>query len=263
MQNNTQLQQQNNEKFQITTRTGEVLTLTKPIVKQYIANGADITDSEFTMFFQLCKVHKVNPFLKEAYLIKFGTSPATIVLDYKVLQQVAEDNPHFKGLKTGLVLQNANGEMVEREGSFKMPNEVLIAGWCEVKRDDRNEPTRVYAMFDEFKQYKNKATGELNANWAGKPCFMITKVAKAQALREAFPNMFGSNVYIQEEAEMMNNNTDKNADFTYTSTSEMKANENVVNADTEEVANDFNFDNKEEVVSSDDFVKNFKNGLYD
>lgn len=186
-------------KFEITTRTGEVLNLDKKTVEDYLANGQQISNSEFTMFFQLCKVHKVNPFLKEAYIVKYGTNPATIILDYKVLQQCAEDHPSFVGMRTGVLVVDKNGNEKEREGSYVLPNETLIAGYAEVKRNDREYPTKVYSMFDEFKQYKDKKTGELNANWAGKPVFMITKVAKAQALREAFPNMFGSNVYTQEE----------------------------------------------------------------
>lgn len=221
------------QKFQIETRTGEIITLDKKTVETYLCGSQEISNSEFTMFFQLCKVHKVNPFLKEAYIIKFGTSPATIVLDYKVLQQCAEDNPNFEGMKTGVLVIDKDGNEKERNGSYILPNEILIAGWCEVFRKDRKESTKVYSMFDEFKQI-NKKTGELNSNWSGKPCFMITKVAKTQALREAFPNMFGSNVYIQEEVDMMSKN--ENKDFINTTVEEIneKVKEEVA---TEEMPN--------------------------
>lgn len=194
-------------KFNIETRSGEVIKLDKKTVEQYLCNGQELTNSEYTMFFQLCKVYKANPFLKEAYPIKYGNSPATIVLDYKVLQQYAETNPQFRGMRTGVLVVDKDGNEKERVGSYVLPNETLIAGWCEVTRKDRDCPTKVYAMFDEFKQI-NKKTGELNSNWSGKPIFMITKVAKAQALREAFPNMFGSNVYTQEEATTFERNED-------------------------------------------------------
>ena len=63
---------------------------------------------------------------------------------------------------------------------------------------------------------------------------MITKVAKTQALREAFPNMFGSNVYIQEEVDMMSKN--ENKDFINTTVEEVneKVKEDVA---TEEMPN--------------------------
>ena len=185
------------KRFLITTRTGEVIKLDKATVIKYLTDNTDITDSEFNMFFQLCKVNRVNPFLKEAYIIKYGTSPATIVLDYKVLQQIAEDNKSYRGMKHGVIVQTKDGEVIERLGEYILPGETLIAGWCEVYRSDRDQPTRVTAMFEEFKGIKKG--GELNSNWATKPCFMICKVAKAQALREAFPNLVGSNVYISEE----------------------------------------------------------------
>ena len=192
-----EMQKQTNEKFSFTTRAGEVLSLSKKTVEDYLTNGQPITNSEFTMFFQLCKNYQVNPFLKEAYIVKYGNQPATIVLDYKVLQQTAENNPAYVGMKTGVLVVNKDGVEIVREGAYLLPNETLVAGWCEVTRKDRTTNNRVFAMFDEFKQCKKD--GELNSNWSGKPVFMITKVAKAQALREAFPNMFGSNIYISEE----------------------------------------------------------------
>ena len=189
----------NNEenRFKITTRTGEVITLDKPTVIKYLTDNTDISDSEFTMFFQLCKVNRVNPFLKEAYIVKYGGTPATIVLDYKVLQQIAEEHKAYRGMKHGVIVATKDGEVIERHGEYMLPNETLIAGWCEVYRSDREHPTRVTAMFEEFKG--TKKSGEVNSNWANKPCFMICKVAKAQALREAFPNLVGSNVYVSEE----------------------------------------------------------------
>lgn len=191
------------DKFNITTRSGEIINLSKQTVIKYLTDNKDITDSEFNMFFQMCKAYKVNPFLREAYIVKYGTAPATIVMDYKVLQQVAEENKAYKGMKHGVVVQKQDGSTEERYGGYTLPNEKLIAGWCEVYRSDRTEPTKVYAMFDEFKGVK--ASGELNSNWSGKPNFMIIKVAKAQALREAFPNLFASNIYVAEEMDNVSN----------------------------------------------------------
>lgn len=185
------------EKFTITTRSGDKLFLDKPTVQKYLTNNVEITDSEFNNFFQLCKANKVNPFLKEAYIVKYGSDPATIVIDYKVLQMSAELNPAFVGMKTGVIVMDKDGNAKEREGGFVLPNETLVAGWCEISRNDRQTPTKCYAMLSEFRQVKKDGTP--NKNWAGKPTFMIIKVAKAQALREAFPNMFGTNLYTEDE----------------------------------------------------------------
>lgn len=186
------------KRYEITTRSGEIIYLDKATCIKYVANGQNISDSEYNMFFQLCKNYQVNPFLKEAYLLKYGNEPATIIVDYKVLQQNAEKNPQFKGMETGvLVYDTKNEKSIERAGAYILPNEKLIAGWCKVLRKDREIPTIAYAMFDEFA--KTKKDGTLNSQWSGKPVFMIVKVAKAQALREAFPDMFGSNIYTEDE----------------------------------------------------------------
>lgn len=225
-------------RFDITLRNNEVINLSKETCQKYLTNNQAITDSEFNMFFQLCKTHKVNPFLKEAYIIKFGSEPATIILDYKVLQQCAEEHPNFQGLSHGVLVIDRNGNEVERTKDYVLPGETLVAGWCEVQRSDRKVPTKVYAMFDEFKQ--TKKDGTLNKNWAGKPVFMIVKVAKAQALREAFPNMFGSNVYSKEEADIIENER-KNQEVKFESTNEVQ-DEVIEVVASEKVENDLDLD---------------------
>jgi hypothetical protein len=46
---------------------------------------------------------------------------------------------------------------------------------------------------------KTDKNGKVNSNWSNKPVFMITKVAKAQALRETFPNLLSNNTYTSDE----------------------------------------------------------------
>lgn len=209
-----------NPKYSISLRNNEVISLSKEDCIRFLTNNQNISDSEFNMFFQLCKTHKVNPYVGEAYIIKYGSQPAQIVLDYKVLQQVAENNPSFLGMETGVLVVDKDGNEKERKGAYVLPSETLIAGWCEVRRKDRDTPTKVYSMFDEFKQ--TKSDGTLNKNWSGKPVFMIVKVAKAQALREAFPNMFGSNVYSSDEAEIIENERKKTEETKYESVKDVQ-----------------------------------------
>lgn len=185
------------DRFEIKTRDGETIRLDKATVVKYLTDNQAITDSEYNVFFQLCKHYGVNPFIKEAYIAKYGNQPATIVIDYKVYRKIAEDNKNYRGMRHGVVVLTKDEQIIERDGEYKLPSETLIAGWCDVYRSDREKPTHVTAMFDEFKG--TKKDGELNSNWATKPCFMICKVAQAQALREAFPNAFSSNMYIPEE----------------------------------------------------------------
>ena len=59
---------------------GQMVKISPNIIRQYLVNGdGRVTDQEVVMFLNLCKFQKLNPFLREAYLIKYGSQPATIV----------------------------------------------------------------------------------------------------------------------------------------------------------------------------------------
>ncbi|HCQ5582430.1 TPA: phage recombination protein Bet, partial [Clostridioides difficile] len=118
-------------------------------------------------------------FIKEAYLIKFGNSPANIVVGKDVFVKRANKNPNFEGMKAGIVTANKNGEVFEREGSLKLPQEELIGGWCEVSVRGMKFPIKSVVSLEEYS--KSQAT------WKQMPCVMIRKCAIVTALREAFP----------------------------------------------------------------------------
>ena len=175
----------NNNALQLATYTlegGQVLSATT--VKNYIAPGA--TDQEVLYFIELCKAQKLNPFVRDAYLVKYGNQPAQIIVGKDVFLKKAGENPYFDGLKAGIVVVDKNGEVKEREGSLKVPGDELIGGWCEVYLKNREYPTKCLVSLEEYIQ--KKKDGTVNSMWSSKPCTMIRKVAQSQALREAFPN---------------------------------------------------------------------------
>ena len=165
-----------------TLEGGQVLSATT--VKNYIAPGA--TDQEVLYFIELCKAQKLNPFVRDAYLVKYGSQPAQIIVGKDVFLKKAGENPNFNGLKVGIVVVDKNGDVKEREGSLKVPGDELIGGWCEVYLKNREYPTKCLVSLDEYIQ--KKKDGTVNSMWSSKPCTMIRKVAQSQALREAFPN---------------------------------------------------------------------------
>ena len=59
---------------------GNEVKLSPSIVKNYISGGTDLTDQEYKFFVELCKVRKLNPFLKEVYAIKYGSQPHKLSL---------------------------------------------------------------------------------------------------------------------------------------------------------------------------------------
>lgn len=162
------------------TPSGEMVILKPSTVKTMLVNGnGAITNQEVTMFLSLCKFQKLNPFLKEVYLIKYGNSPATMVVGKDTLLKRAMRNPKYEGTKAGVIVLSTDGKLTEREGTFFLENESLVGGWAQVFV--KGYATPIYASVS-IKEY---STGQ--SNWKSKPATMIRKVALAQALREAFP----------------------------------------------------------------------------
>ena len=66
---------------------GENITLDAQTVRNFLTNGdAKVSDKEVVMYVQLCKAQQLNPFLKEAYLIKYSENqPASIVVAKDVI----------------------------------------------------------------------------------------------------------------------------------------------------------------------------------
>ncbi len=209
-QPNYQVNAQMNQVKTITTKSGDEIQLSMQMVKEYI--GVDLSPAEYSYFSSVCALYGLNPYVKDIYAIKYGNEPATFVIDYKVMQQAADNNPEFDGLKTGVLYIDPKGVPKERDGAYILPGEHLLGAWCDVYRKGRSHTNRVYALYDENK--KTKKDGSVNTNWKDKPVFMITKVAKAQALREAFPNMFSNNTYTDDEMDI-DEKPKFTADFNY------------------------------------------------
>jgi phage recombination protein Bet len=178
---------------------GNEIKLTPSIVQQYIVGSeSKITMQEFKFFTELCKVQKLNPFLKEAYCIKYGNDPATIVVGKDVFVKRAVNNPQYNGKETGIIVQTEDGEIKERNGCFFAPGETVIGGWARVYRKDREHPEYMSVSVDEVAG--KKKDGNFNMNWANKRATMVEKVAKVRALREAFIDDL-QGMYVEEEFE--------------------------------------------------------------
>lgn len=156
--------------------------LSPDIVKKYLVSGSgNVSDQEVTMFLNLCKYQKLNPFLKEAYLIKFGSAPATIVTGKEVFTKRASKIKECEGWEAGITLVK-NGELERRSGTLVLPNEQLVGGWCKVYRRDWKVPVETEVSMTEFDKKQS--------SWKTMPATMIRKVAIVSGLREAFPEDF-------------------------------------------------------------------------
>lgn len=174
--------------------TRYVPNLTPEIVKKYICDKAN--DQEVYFFLELCKSQELNPFMKEAFLIKFGSEPASMVVAYQVFIKRAEKNPAYNGFKAGIIILDGDKKITYREGAFYLDAEQILGGWCEVYRRDRSTPYRIEVAFNEY--VGRKGDGTINRQWSTKPATMIRKVPIAQAHRDAFPDELGR-LYLPEE----------------------------------------------------------------
>jgi len=151
----------------------EKLTLTKDEVKKYISTDVNVSEKEVYMFMRLCQAQKLNPFIKEAYLIKYGSSPANLVVGKETFLKRAEASPDFDGYDV-----SDNADTVEK-----------LAVTCTVHRKSQAHPISVTVDYSEY--VGTTATGNITKIWKNKPRTMLRKVAIVQALREAFPSALG------------------------------------------------------------------------
>lgn len=169
---------------------GQDVKLSYQIVRDFLTKGnGQVTDQDLVQFISICKYNQLNPFLNEAYLVKFGQQPAQMIVSKEALQKRAEACESYEGFKAGIIVMR-NSEFVEIEGCFSLPNDKLVGGWAEVHRSDRKFPTVSKVTLNEYD--KKQST------WNEKPSTMIRKVAIVQALREAFPTQLGA-MYTAEE----------------------------------------------------------------
>lgn len=175
------------------TDGGQEIELSAQVVRDVCAQGnAKVTDKEAWEFIELCKAHRLNPFIREAYLVKYGSN-ATIITGKDVFTKRAARNERCEGFKAGVTVLTAQGHIVNREGSavYAAIGEKVLGGWAEVYMHGYQVPVKDTVAFEEY------STGK--SGWKSMPGTMIRKVALVHALREAMPEEFGG---MYDSAEM-------------------------------------------------------------
>ena len=167
------------------------VSLSPEVVSNYLKRGnKNLTEAEIALFINLCKYQKLNPFVGEAYPIKFGEE-FQMVIGYDTYKRRAEENPAYRGRKSGIVVLRGD-QVVQKEGACVYPSEKLIGGWCRVYRELHG------SIVEDFKEVGLEEYNKKQANWNTKPATMIEKVAVSQALRSAFPKDYAG-LYTAEE----------------------------------------------------------------
>lgn len=168
---------------------GNDVKITKKILNDTICRGMQISDADMVQFLTLCQVNQLNPFLREAYLVKYGSQPAQMITSKDAFMKRADRCQDFEGIESGVIGMNAQDVVQDFEGSFLPPKWRLIGGWAKVYRKGR-KPYVQRVSIDEYNKQQS--------SWKQIPLTMIKKVAEVQALREAFPNNL-SGLYISNE----------------------------------------------------------------
>lgn len=163
------------------------------VLKNSIAKGA--TDEELELFLYACKRTGLDPFSRQIYSIKYGSS-RTIQTSIDGFRSIASRNPDYAGQTTTLFC-GKDGVWTEIWTSSDYP----FAAKVGVYRKGFIEPTYAIAKWNSYAQYYSKNLSDM---WKKFPELMLGKCAEALALRKAFPNDL-SGLYTTDEMAQANN----------------------------------------------------------
>lgn len=178
-----------NDIVKFESEKGQLVQFTAADVKARLC--PNIEDKELALVMALCQAQRLNPFIKDVYIIKYGSQPAAIVTSKEVFTKRANSNPNYRGFEAGVTFIDGQGQVRQREGSavYAEANEKLVGGWCRVYVEGKKP------FYDEV-SLAEYSTGK--SGWAKMPSTMVRKVALVHCLREAFPEDF-QGLYSEEE----------------------------------------------------------------
>ena len=105
--------------------TGADVALSIADIKRSICPLA--TDQEAINFLELCKYMGLNPFVRDAYLIKYSKdADASMVVGKDAFTKRAEAHPQFSGMSAGVIVRSGDAEPVERKGSLSLDGESIV-----------------------------------------------------------------------------------------------------------------------------------------
>lgn len=169
--------------------SGREITVTAQDVQRLVCPSA--TPQELALFVSYCQAHRLDPIgAKDAYLIKYGNGPASMVTSYQVFNRRARQFPDYRGITSGVVVLGSDQQLHHKKGSAVYQWEQLVGGWAEVYVDGWEAPVYAEVALSDY------STGR--SQWAKMPGVMVEKVAKSVAWRTAYPGELGG-MYTNEE----------------------------------------------------------------
>lgn len=159
-------------------------------LRDFVDPQHNASPQELQTLLAIVKNRNLNPFTKEVYFIKYGSSPAQIVVSKDAFMKRAEQNPNYDGFESGIVYIDNAGEMKNKRGVLLPTGATLVGGWCEVYRKDRTRPV--------YREVELSAYNTGKSWWQKSPGQMIEKVAIVAAVRDSFSEDVGG-LYTTEE----------------------------------------------------------------
>lgn len=184
--------------------SNDEIKLSVPLIRRYIAtpakdkeSGQEIqpSDEECVKFLMLCKARRLNPFEGDAFMVPFWDGRLrrhawSLITAHSAFLKRAELHPKYDGMESGVIVQDKDGNIVERKGDFRLNTDTLLGGWAIVYHKDKSHPKVSRVRLATYKK-------EFGV-WMGDPEGMICKVAEAQGLRDSFPTMIGG-MFLRDE----------------------------------------------------------------
>lgn len=184
--------------------SNDEIKLSVPLIRRYIAVPArdretrqeiQPSDEQCVKFLMLCKARKLNPFEGDAFMIPFWDKSLnahnwSLITAHSAFLKRAELHKAYDGMESGVIVQDKDGNVIERKGDFRLDTDKLLGGWAIVFHKDKTHPKISKVRLSTYV----KPFGV----WTQDPEGMICKVAEAQGLRDSFPTMIGG-MFLREE----------------------------------------------------------------
>lgn len=140
---------------------------------------------EFASFIWIIKATWLNPFKKEVWCVKYGSSPAQIFVWRDGYRKVAKQHKDYISHRVDVICENdetevENWKLTKHKYSFKDRWDIIWA-YCIVRKKGFDEEIYNFVDFQEYNTNQSK--------WKSSPKTMIKKVAEAQTLRMVFDEL--------------------------------------------------------------------------
>src|SRR5690242_17647902 len=115
------------------------IKLSVAIVQNIIAvktkTGQTCSKNYAIKFIMLCRAQRLNPFDGDSYLVGYDKrdksghivgSNFSLITAHQALLKRAETSSEYEGMESGIIIQDENGKITEREGDFHLPDELVV-----------------------------------------------------------------------------------------------------------------------------------------